>query len=149
MPKFVTFVRNTASHSHSVAYISIQRSGQIAFNFRAYQMLDTAEAVELLYAPDETIVGFRKQPVQTPGVFEFRKHPNGRSYILQAASFCRFFGLDITESRRYVAQRYEDVIGIEITQPAAVTTREGRGGGRPRKKAITVTRDDYHVPGAG
>jgi hypothetical protein len=111
--------------------VTIQRRGNFGLNHPAFILADEPEAVELLYDPDEKIIGLRKVDPSEPYAFRVRKQPKSRSYLFGAGSFLKHFGLQSDETRRYAPKMIDDVLTINLNEGVTV----GRSGAASRGKA--------------
>jgi hypothetical protein len=131
MPNFEVFKKRMIPLQKQ-PYVTIQKRGTMSFNASAHAALGSPEAVELLYDPDEKVVGVRAvdaavehaYPLRTPGNKE-------RSFVLSGTAFTKYYGIDTTVSRRRKAYLEEDVLCVDLKEEGTVVTSNRSGTGRP------------------
>src|SRR5918994_1701874 len=83
-------------------FVTIQKGGNFSLNKSAVNLMGDPDAVELLYDPDEKVVGFRPAPSTNPRSFPVRlMGQNASTYMISGGAFTRHYDIDSTESRRF------------------------------------------------
>lgn len=88
-------------------HVSINRKGVMFVNGNAYQKLGKPEAVVLLFDRKEKIIGLNPAPTSVKGAFRLKDHSKGRHRIINAAPFCRKFGIRIDATSAFVQPRLD------------------------------------------
>jgi len=82
--------------------VSITPAHIIRFNIATHTALGDAEAVMLKYDHLESLIGLAPVPLGTKGSFRIKKTAaNGRDRRVNAASFCRTYGIKIDRTERF------------------------------------------------
>jgi hypothetical protein len=133
MPTFEVFTgRGTAVTKTPV--VGILASGTLSVNAPAFELMGRPEAVELVYDPNERIVGMRPTSPEAPHAYRVRKEGHAASYSVAGKAFCDYYGIPMKPSRRYPAQMYGDVLGVDLKQEGDKSILPS-GRGRPRAQA--------------
>jgi hypothetical protein len=117
-------------------FVTIQRGGRVmTINRVAYEMLNSPEAVELLFSKKNRVIGLREVSKKEPFAFPLR--PQGRkgaqpsNYLVAVQAFTKHYGIDTSVAMRYPAEMHEDILrisldrGIVATGPRAKTKGDG------------------------
>ena len=118
MPEFETFNRRSAIATKE-PMVTIQKGGIISLNAAAFEALGGQVGVvdempvHLLFDSTEQIIGIRKAEVG-PNTYIVRKQPNSRSYLVTGKAFTRHYGIDTRQARRYKAQIFGNVLGVDL-----------------------------------
>ncbi len=110
--------------------LRIQKSGEIHVNDAALELIGTPEAVtavELLYDPDNNVLGLRPSDSKNWDAFP-RRRDKKRPYIhiFAGRSFTQFHGIDTGVARRYPAKVVDGILVADLNAGESVGT--GRGG---------------------
>lgn len=130
VPNFQTFRKRMVPLAKA-PYVTIQRRGTMSFNAAAHAALGQPEAIELLYDPDERIIGVRGVDPTVEHAYPLRtmpgKHESG--FIVSGTAFTKFYGISTEISKRYRAELDGDILCIDLKQPGTEVTsnRKGRG----------------------
>jgi hypothetical protein len=128
---FQVFEKGSAPVS-SVPAATIQKRGLISLNRTAFELLHSPEAVELMWDPDERLIGFRSAPLSNPNAYPVRAQnaSSSKGPVLIAGSlFTRFIGLDTSEAKRWVPTLNDDILVIDLNTPGQkVTSNRSRAG---------------------
>src|SRR4051794_9118983 len=81
MMEFEVFRRQASLVAHELA-VTVQRHGLLALNPAAYTELGAPEAVELLYARRERLIGLRAAAASTPDAYRVRKQSSGPGFLV-------------------------------------------------------------------
>lgn len=126
MPNFETFTKRLVPLNNR-PYVTIQKRGTISINQAAYDALGGPAAVELLYDPEEKVVGLRAvdssaehaYPVRTAG-------PGGHSYLIAGTAFTKHYGISTALSRRWPGDVRDGVLAVDLSQPGTEVTGNRR-----------------------
>lgn len=128
MPNFKTFTKRMIPLARD-PYVTIQRRGIISINAAAFELLGAPKAIELLYDPDEHIIGFRAVDEHEEHAYAFRE-ASGKSvgpYIVSGTAFTKYFGIDTSKSLRWRAALDGDVLCVDLnTEGSEVTSNRNR-----------------------
>ena len=137
MPEFQTFKKRMVPLTKA-PYVTIQRRGTMSFNRAAYAALGEPAAVELLYDPDEKIMGFRGIEPEVEHAYSIRPvgGSNDNTYMVSGRAFTQFFNIDTAIARRYRVYAEDGVLcldmkepGTEVTGPRAKKDENGSSNG--------------------
>jgi hypothetical protein len=113
MPEFEVFRRRVSPVSQEPA-VTVQRDGVLLLNDAAYTALGAPDAVELLYAGRERVIGLRPADTSTPDAYRVRKPSAGPGALVSGRAFTNFFRIPTTMARRYRAVMRDDVLIINL-----------------------------------
>lgn len=126
---FKVFEKGSAPVS-TVPTATIQKRGLISLNRAAFALIDSPEAVELLWDEDRRIIGIQPAPLQSPNAYPARPQSSASNkgpVLIAGNLFTRFIGLDTSEARRWVPTVEGDVLCIDMTEPGQrVTSNRSR-----------------------
>jgi len=117
MPTFEEFDRQAAPPSADPA-VTIQKKGILSFNRGMFEAMGQPQAVKLLFDRTARIIAFRRVPQDTHSSYAVRKQGGSSNYLVAGTAFCKFYGIDTTQTRRYNAQYYDDVLGVDLNGDA-------------------------------
>jgi hypothetical protein len=130
MPNFQTFKKRMVPLAKQ-PYMTLQRRGTMSFNAAAHAALGMPQAVELLYDPDERIIGVRAVEPTVEHAYPLRSPGNTeRSFILSGTAFTKYYGIDTTRSVRRPAYLEGDVLCVDLKDPGTEVTSNRTGTGR-------------------
>jgi hypothetical protein len=122
MPNFQVFDKRAVPSSVE-PMVTLQRSGPISLNRVAYHAIGEPSHVELLYDPDEKIIGFRAAVGQPAHAYPVRVQGHAtHSYLVAGLAFMKHFNILPKVSLRYVAQMYDDVLGVDLKEKGLEVT---------------------------
>ncbi|MFJ4972448.1 hypothetical protein [Streptomyces sp. NPDC088755] len=123
MPNFETFTKRMAPLVKQ-PFVTIQKRGTISLNAAAHALLGKPEAVELLYDREESVVGFRPVPRESEHAYPLRAQNNKSvgPYIVSGTAFVKYYNIDTTVSRRWVASLVGDVLCVDLKHGGTVVT---------------------------
>lgn len=124
MPTWETFDRKSKPKVRE-KLVTLQASGTFSMNEAAYEAIGRPEQVDLLYAEDEQMVGFR--PAEgSPHSYPIKKQPNGRSFQTGGRAFCTHYGIETGKARRFAAELVDGVLAISLKDSGEEVGRNGR-----------------------
>lgn len=126
---FEVFDKRTAAVTKS-PMATIQKQGSFSLNKAAHAALGTPDAVELLYDPEEKLVGFRPVSPTSPRAFPVRPQGKGAGTLMVSGqAFARHYGLDTSKARRYPVEVRDGILildlkgdSVEVSSPRARAT---------------------------
>lgn len=130
---FEVFKKSSAPVS-SVPSVTIQKRGLMSLNRAAYALIDSPQAIELLWDRERKVIGMRPASLESPDAYPARAQNAGsdRGPILVAGSmFTRFIDLDTSDAKRWVPQLEDGILCIDLKvagQPVS-SNRTGTGDG--------------------
>ena len=131
-PSFDEFQRRYA-RAASAPTLTVTTRGALNFNEPALVALGKPEAVVLMYARDEAVIGLRPASRDEENAYRISASgKDGTTRTIVAKDFCAWIGADLSEARRYPLT-VEDGIGcVRLRGPVKVVTGNRKGG--PRRK---------------
>jgi hypothetical protein len=101
MPDFEAFERRNAKASHDPT-LTVTVRGTLNLNEPAFTALGKPEAVVLLYAHEDAVIGLRPASRDEPNAYlTGRLGKEGKSRTIVAKDFCAWIGADLSAARRY------------------------------------------------
>jgi hypothetical protein len=127
MPNFEVFDKRAVPISGE-PMVTIQRKGPMSLNQAAFHALGKPSHVELLYDPNERIVGFRAVSEPLAHAYPVRQQGRSHTYLIAGHAFIRYYDIPNDVSIRYVAKMFDDVLGVDLKQKGLQVTsnRSGR-----------------------
>jgi hypothetical protein len=133
--QFERFDKRKASASQN-PFVTLQKRGPISLNQAAFEQLGRPEAVELLYARTERVIGLKPTSPKQPYAFPVRPQGSrGRTgnYTVAGQAFTKNYGIDTSIARRYAAEMQHDGTllvdlknsGVDATGPRAKKQADG------------------------
>jgi hypothetical protein len=148
VPNFETFTRRMVPLAKA-PYVTIQKRGTMSFNAAAHAALNSPEAIELLYDPEERIIGVRGVDSSAEHAYPLRimpgKHQSG--FIVSGTAFTKYYGIPTDVSKRYPAKMDGDVLCIDLKQPGTEVT-SNRNGRKSQSTANARATLEEEVPGS-
>ena len=137
MPQFEVFRKRSNQPGGVNPQVTLQRGGTFSLNQKSFDALGQPEAVVLLYDTQQRIIGFRKVEPGDFNAFPVHRQGKGQSYLVNGLSFCQFYEIPLGQARRYKAQLFDDVLGIDLNGESAEVTSNRN---RKREQQATATR---------
>ena len=108
-------------------WVTIQKGGAFSLNRAAHEALDGPEAVQLLYDPEERLIGFRATDPQGPIAYPVRRTSAKRqtrnsTWVISGAGFCKYYGIDTSKARRFHATLKNDILVVDLNSEFADAT---------------------------
>jgi hypothetical protein len=128
-PSWKDFDHAGVSKTDTRPMFSLQVSGALQFNKAAFEMLGRPEALRLMYDDQHNLIGFRPAKVGERSAYVVRKADNAERYGISAKAFTNYFGIPLSETRRYEARKYGDVVAVNLNEPDSVSARGSRSSG--------------------
>jgi hypothetical protein len=134
MPHFEVF-RKRMVPLVKTPYVTIQKRGTMSFNKAAHAALGAPKAVELLFDPDERIVGVRGVDPSEPHAYAVRDQAHRETtFVISGTAFTGYYGIPTEISRRWSAYMDDGVLCIDLKQPGTEVT-SNRNGHRKESEA--------------
>jgi hypothetical protein len=113
MTEFEVFRRQVSPVIQEPA-VTVQRDGVLLLNDAAYTELGAPDAVELLFARRERVMGLRAVAAATPDAYRVRKTSGGPGFLVSGRAFTNYYRIPTTVARRYRAAMSDDVLIINL-----------------------------------
>jgi hypothetical protein len=113
MTEFEVFRRQVSPVTQEPA-VTVQRDGVLLVNDAAYSALGAPDAVELLYARRERVMGLRAVDAGTRDAYRVRKTSGGPGVLVSGRAFTNYHRIPTTVARRYRAAMSDDVLIIKL-----------------------------------
>jgi hypothetical protein len=101
--------------------------GNLTLNQAAFIALGSPEAVEVLYDPDERLIGLRAATLST-ATYPVHKQGKSATYWIAGKALVRAMNLDVSRARRYDATLLDGVLTLDLKQGGTPVT-----AGAPRR----------------
>ena len=115
------FKRTNAPRAHGPA-LTVTTGGTLNLNVAAFELLGQPEAVNLLYARDERIIGLRPARRDELDAYPVRSSRPGRPPMVSAKAFCEPIGADLTSARRYPLVLDDGIGRVDLKESGTVVT---------------------------
>ena len=127
---FEVFDKRSAAATKS-PMVTIQRGGAFSLNKAAEQLVGSPEAVELLYDPDERLIGFRPVDPASPRAFPVRPQgKNATTFMIAGKMFSKHYKLEADRARRYAVTMQDGILVLDLKSDSVdVTGPRARSGG--------------------
>jgi len=124
--KFEKFLGGPTQPPDSRVHVSMDSRGVITLNATCYKMLGKPVAANLYFSrADDTIAIEPVESQRLPTAFPFR--PNSTARYLNAAPFCRHFGIKLDATQRFTAPEIRDgALHLKLSDTVTIK-RERRG----------------------
>ena len=128
---FETFKRQRAAAATEPT-LTIQRRGALSLNTPAFDALGRPKHVELLFDPDEKLIGFRKAASTAPHSYPVRAiGKNGASHVISGKGFLKYYDIKRDVARRWPAEKRDDMLVVDLKQPGTeLAPRSGQSPDR-------------------
>lgn len=128
-PNFEVYQRYSSQAATDLGpWISISKAGDLGLSQSAFELLGRPNRVELMFAQSTRMIGLRAcDDADRNGYAITRPGYKKTAVRVGARAFCRHYGIDISQSRRYAAELMEDILAIDLRSNPAPATK-----GRPR-----------------
>ena len=134
MPNFIRWDKRVAP-SRTEPLVTVQKRGLFSMNQAALELLGRPQALELLFDPDERIIGFRGVDKDKRYAVPVSKQARRNSYLVGGQAFTKHFGIDTNVSRKYEAEMVDDVLAVDLKGGGVEVTTGGRTKARDGGKA--------------
>ena len=114
MTQFDVFRRQPPLGAHEPT-VTVQRHGLLALNRAAHAELGAPEAVELLYARRERVIGLRAAAASAPDAYRVRTPSVGAGFLVSGRAFTHHYGIPTDRARRFRAVKIDDVLTVDLS----------------------------------
>ena len=105
--KYEKFLGGPTQPSETRVHVSIDSRGVITMNATCYKMLGKPLAANLYFSRADDMIAIEPvDSVRLPTVFPFR--PNSTALYLNAAPFCRHYGIKLDSTQRFTSPEIRD-----------------------------------------
>jgi len=125
VPSFQVFDKRAVALAGAPT-VTFQRTGTISLNAAAFHAMGGPAFVELLYDPDEKVVGLRPLATRLPHAYPVGATRQGRTYRVAGHAFARLCGIPGAVSTRYAAELAGGVLCVDLTRQGTVVARTRR-----------------------
>ncbi|MQA15703.1 MAG: hypothetical protein GEV09_16530 [Pseudonocardiaceae bacterium] len=110
--------------------MTIQKKGTLSLNKAAQVALGEPDAVELLFDASERIVGMRGADLSLAHAYPLRaQKPGFGPYVVAGTAFTKYYGIDTTTARRWIAYMDEGVLCLDLKEEGTIATSNRNGHG--------------------
>ena len=113
MTQFDVFRRQPPPGAHEPT-VTVQRYGLLTLNHAAYAELGAPEAVELMYARREGLIGLRAAAASAPDAYRVRTPTVGAGFLVSGRAFTRHYGIPTDVGRRCRATMIDAVLTVDL-----------------------------------
>lgn len=114
-PKFEKFRRYKVTEGDE-PIVSLHLRGIFALNKNAYEKLGEPKAIEMLYAPEDNVIGFQAAPKGSPDAYVVR-HNTKTAFQVEGRAFLKYYKIPKEATgRRYRAEMTDDILTIDLNQ---------------------------------
>ena len=99
------FVGKPTESTHTRIHVTIDKGHRIRFNSNIFKRMGKPEAVRLSYNRDEDKIALKPSSPRFTNAFPIRTVRN--SFQVNAAPFCRHFGIKITSTHKFLRPEFE------------------------------------------
>lgn len=117
MPQFEVFKKRNSRPSQQPR-VALQKGGGFSLNGAAHEALGSPKAIELLFDPNERIIGLRGVDIDAAHAYPLRTTAAklNPSYLASGAAFVKYYGIDASTSQRWDAYMVDDVLCVNIAE---------------------------------
>lgn len=117
-PSFEKFRRYKVTEG-DIPIVSLHLRGIFALNKNAFDALGQPEALEILYAPEERVIGFKASSRSSPDSYAVRNSTK-TAFQVEGRSFLKYYKIpDEARGRRYRAELVDnDLLTVDLNQDA-------------------------------
>jgi hypothetical protein len=105
----------------------------MSLNTPAYEALGSPDFVELLYDRKERLIGLQKAGAAVPHAYLVRPlGKSGTTHVVSGTAFLAYYGIKTHTARRWIAERRDDMLVLDLKRPGAEVSshrRRGTAGG--------------------
>jgi hypothetical protein len=121
--EFEVFSPETAQPPSEVT-VTVQRGGVITLSPGAYAALGEPEAVELLFAPRERVMGFRPaNPEHVPHAYRVRAHKASRNRLISGRRYLTHYRIPAEKATRYPGRMDGDTLIVPLEPDHVASAR--------------------------
>jgi len=115
-PTFEKFRRYKVTEGDT-PIVSLHLRGIFALNKNAFDVLGQPEAIEMLYAPEEQVIGFKASSRGSPDSYAVRNNTK-TAFQVEGRSFLKYYEIpEEARGRRYRAELIDDgLLTVDLNQ---------------------------------
>jgi tartrate dehydratase beta subunit/fumarate hydratase class I family protein len=113
MTQFEVFRRQPPAGAHEPT-VTVQRHGLLTLNQAAYAELGAPDAVQLLYAHRERLIGLRAAGAKTPDAYRVRKPSVGPGFLVSGRAYTNHYRIPTDIARRYRAVMINGILTVHL-----------------------------------
>lgn len=124
--KYEKFLGGPTQSPETRVHVSMDGRGVITFNATCYKLLGKPTAANLYFSRADDMIAV--EPVDSPRLptaFPFR--PNSTARYLNAAPFCRHFGIKLDSTQRFTSPEFRDG-ALHLKLSETVTIKRAQRG---------------------
>lgn len=123
----------TTSRDQQEPNVRIQKSGELHINDAAMELIGSPQWVELLYDPQNKVIGLRPADAKNPRAFPRRRDKSRpRIHIFAGRSLTVAHGIDTSTAWRYPAEAVDGILVVDLNAGSSGgsgrSTRRETGG---------------------
>lgn len=119
---FEVFDKRAATASKN-PMISIQKQGSFSLNRAAHKLMGEPETVELLFDPEEKLIGFREVAANSPRAYPVRPQgKNAATFMIAGQAFTKYYDIDTSTARRYSVEMQDGILILDLKGESTVVT---------------------------
>jgi hypothetical protein len=130
---FETFTKRMIPVSKA-PFVTVQKRGTLSFNAAAHALLGSPEYLELLFDPENQIIGFRAATDTVQHAYPIRPVNANKSgtgtYVVSGRSFTHYYKIDTETARRFNVHLDGDILCLDLKGPSAEVT----GNRKPKRE---------------
>jgi hypothetical protein len=127
LPDFEVFKnKNGRANMPTDPTLTISCAGHFTLNRPAFEALGEPEAVELLYAREQQIIGIRAVDPDSPNAYRTQSTNQARSFVVSGRAFMRYYEITLdaaVSAMRWPAAMVEEVLCVDLSQPGIQVTK--------------------------
>ena len=134
---FVEFDRRSAP-INTTPYVTVQKKGLLSLNRAAYDAIEGADAVTLLYHPDKRVIALRPTDPSNPRAYPVRRQGSTSgpgTFIVAGTAFAQYHQIPTDVARRYVGKPLGNLLTIDLNDDAPVVTGPRASTAPPQREA--------------
>ena len=132
---FEIFKEKGGRARYSFPVVTLQASGGISMNDKAFEALGRPSHVVLYYDKKESKIGLKGSDGSEQYAFPLRDSGSGTAWSTSVKSFFMYYTIDQQETRRFkvVKDRESGLLVIDLKEPLKTMKRRSRSGHTPGK----------------
>jgi hypothetical protein len=137
MPNFEVFKKRMTRPSEQPV-VTIQKRGVFSINKAAHTAIGSPKAVELLYDPEERIVGIRGVDETVKHAYPLRTTQKTRdtTFMASGLAFTKYYGIATETTTRWDAYVEDDILCVDLKRGGTEIVGN-RNGGQRREEGPT------------
>jgi hypothetical protein len=141
MPNWQIF-KHQGSRSATVMRASLNFRGVLTLNQVSFDALLQPKAVELMFDPDEGLIGLKPTSPEVRHAYPVRKQGANKSYLIGAKAFCNFYGIGLSETVAFDEIKIQDgIMVLDLGKVTVVPTRQRQSKASAIQQTLTDPND--------